>query len=60
MSDVFCDSSMMTNDNRRGGGTLKTELLLYMRCLIHQTRYLLIVITVCDVHWHAFILVELN
>ena len=23
MSDVFCDSSIMTNDNRRGGGTFE-------------------------------------
>ena len=42
-SDVFCDSStgMMTNDNRRISDyylaeLLKTELLLFMRFLIHH------------------------
>ena len=49
MSDVFCDSSMMTNDSRRSwdclAELLKTEVLLFMRFLIHQTWYLLIVIS---------------
>ena len=49
MSDVFCDSSMMTNDNRRIwdclAELLKTELWLFMRFLIHQTWYLLIMIS---------------
>ena len=46
MSDLFCDSSMMTNGNRRScdclAELLKTEFLLF---LIHWTRYLLIMIS---------------
>ena len=44
-SDVFCDSSMMKNENRRSwdlAELLKTELLLFMQFLIHQTWYLLV------------------
>ena len=49
MSDVFCDSSMMTNDSRRSwdclAELLKTEVLLFMRFLIHKMWYLLVVIS---------------
>jgi hypothetical protein len=45
VSDVFCDTSIMKNDNRRSWDCwaehLKTVLLLYMRFPIHLTWYLL-------------------
>ena len=57
-SDVFCDSSMMTNDNRRIwdclSELLKTELWLFMRFLIHQTWYLLIMISPILL-WHVWL-----